>query len=163
QTLLAEGVRAPERRLSRLPLLDARERAELLATWRGAVTDYPRDECVHRLFERQAARTPERTAVVFAGLRTSYRQLNGRANPRALGVGPEVVVGVALPPSTDLIVSLVAVLKAGGAALALDPARPGANLRFMVEDSGARLVLSGPGGPEGPEALRLDELQAALD
>jgi len=168
QTLLAEGVRAPERRLSRLPLLDAQERAELLATWRGAVTDYPRDACVHRLFERQAARTPERTAVVFAGVRTSYRELNGRANRlarrlRALGVGPEVVVGVALPPSTDLIASLLAVLKAGGAALALDPARPGANLRFMVEDSGARLVLSGPGGPEGPEALRLDELQAALD
>jgi amino acid adenylation domain-containing protein len=164
QTLLAGVVADPARRLSELPLLTAPERQQLLVTWNGPHVDYPPDLCLHTLIERQAARTPDAVAVVFdfrdteptgrtanAGSALSvrhltYAELDARANQlaqhlRALGVGPEVRVGVCLERSLELLVGLLGVLKAGGAYVPLDPDYPPARLAFMLEDTQAAVLL----------------------
>lgn len=104
-------------------------------------------ECVHQLFEAQVARTPEAPALVVKGETWSYAQLNRQANRLAhrlhlLGVGPEVLVGLCLPRTADLLIALLAILKAGGAYVPLDPAYPPDRLRFQIQDSGARLLLT---------------------
>ena len=102
---------------------------------------------VHRLFESRAAESPEATALVFRGRELSYGELNGRANRlawrlRELGVGPEVLVGLCLERSPEMIVGLLGILKAGGAYLPLDPHYPAERLRWMLRDSGARVLVS---------------------
>ncbi len=153
--LLAAALAAPDVPVSRLPLLTDDERA-LLAAWNDTATGDPPAPLVHRVFEGQAAATPDATALVCEGERLSYRELNARANRlarrlRALGVGPEEIVGVCLPRSADAIVALLAVFKAGGVYLPLDPAYPPERLRFMLEDAAPRVVLAddGQGAADG--------------
>jgi amino acid adenylation domain-containing protein len=103
--------------------------------------------CLHQLVEAQAGRSPGAVAVVSEGGSLTYGELEGRANQvahrlRALGVGPEVVVGVALERSPELVVALLGVLKAGGAYLPLDPGAPPERVGFMWAESGARLLLT---------------------
>ncbi|HEX8161810.1 MAG TPA: amino acid adenylation domain-containing protein [Pyrinomonadaceae bacterium] len=147
--VLLEGVAAnPERRLSALPLLGEEER-RLLSGWNETRADYERDACLHQLFEAQAAATPSRVAVAFGDQSLTYAELNARANRlarrlQALGVGPEVVVGICLARSVEMLVALVAVLKAGGAYLPLDPEDPEERLSFALGDAGARVLLCGP-------------------
>ncbi len=164
---LLEGIAArPEARISDLPLMTAAERRRVLAAWNDTERGYPAGDCVHDLFARQAARTPDAPALVFRGERLSYAGLERRANRlanalRARGVGPEARVGVCLERTPELVVALLAVLKAGGAYVPLDPAYPAERLGYMVEDAAARLVLtdSALAGrlPPGAEALLLDE------
>jgi amino acid adenylation domain-containing protein/non-ribosomal peptide synthase protein (TIGR01720 family) len=132
---------------------DAQRRQAL--EWGTAQGAYPDDRCIHSLFEQQARRTPDATAVTFGGQRLTYDKLNARANHlahrlRAMGVGPESLVAVSLERSADLVVALLAVLKAGGAYAPLDPTYPEERLRFMLEDTGARVLLT--------EARRKDRL-----
>jgi natural product biosynthesis luciferase-like monooxygenase protein len=127
--------------------LAADERALLLTTWQDTQTAYASDECVHALFERQVARTPDALAVMFRGVSLSYRELNQRANHAAqrlrnAGVGPEVLVGVCVDRSLDMIVGLLAILKAGGAYVPLDPVYPRERLAMMLEDSQAPVLLT---------------------
>ena len=115
----------PEARISELPLLTEAERHQLLVEWNDTKTDYPRDVCVHQLFEAQVERTPDAVAVVFEGQELSYRELNARANQlahylRKRGVGPEVLVGICMERSPEMVVGLLAILKAGGAYVPLD-------------------------------------------
>ncbi|MDH3438906.1 MAG: amino acid adenylation domain-containing protein, partial [Betaproteobacteria bacterium] len=137
---LLEGVVAdPECRLSHLPLLSDAERNQLLVEWNDTANAFPR-KCVHELFEEQVACTPEATAVEYEGRKLSYRELNTRANQLAhhliaLGVGPEVLVGVCLERSLELIVALLGILKAGGAYMPLEPSYPRERLSFMLEDA----------------------------
>ena len=119
QTLLEGIVSAPESRLSQLPLLTDQERQQLLVDWNDTAADYPREQCLHQLFEEQAGRTPEAVAVVFEDRRLTYAQLNARANQlahylRRLGVGPEVLVGLCVERSLEMVVGLLGILKAGG-------------------------------------------------
>ncbi|HEY7419128.1 MAG TPA: non-ribosomal peptide synthetase [Ktedonobacteraceae bacterium] len=118
-----------------------------LAAWNATEQPYPRDACVPQLISRRAAATPEAVAVVDGEQRLSYRELNQRANQlahylQALGVGPNVLVGVNLPRSIDLVVALLGVLKAGGAYVPLDPAYPPERLAFMVKDAQAPVLVS---------------------
>jgi amino acid adenylation domain-containing protein len=112
--------------------------------------------CVHQLFERQVERSPEALAVLCRDQRLTYRQLNERANQvarllRRSGVGPDVLVGVCLDRSPELVIALLGVWKAGGAYVPLDPAYPAERLAFMVGDAGVRIVLA---DRESEEILR---------
>ncbi len=147
RTLLDGIVADPDTTIDRLPLLTQDERRQLLVGWNDTARDYPREKCVHELFEDQAARTPDAVAVVCGDRRLTYRELDDRADRlahhlAALGVGPGALVGVLLERSPDLIVALVGILKAGGAYLPLDPEAPPQRLAFLLGDGGARLVLS---------------------
>jgi amino acid adenylation domain-containing protein len=147
QTLLEGIVAHPEERLSQLPLLTEAERHQVLVEWNDTRADYPKDKCVHQLFEEQAERTPDRVAMIFEDEQMTYRQLDQAANQlaqqlRELGVGPGVLAGLCLERSTRLLVGLLGILKAGGAYVPLDPAYPRERLAFMLEDSQASLLLT---------------------
>ena len=110
---------------------------------RGAERAYEPGPCLHELFERRAAASPEAVAVVCEGSSLTYRELNRRANRlahrlRTRGVGPETLVGLSLERSPELVVGILGILKAGGAYLPLDPDYPKDRLAFMVEDAGVR-------------------------
>ena len=144
---LLEGVTAdPDRPVSRHTLLTAGER-RLLSEWNDTRAAYERDLCLHELFEAQAARTPDAEAVVCGEERLTYRALDERANRlarrlRRLGVREEVVVGVFMDRVPEMLVGLLAVLKAGGAYLPLDPAYPKERMAFMLADVRARALLT---------------------
>ncbi|HEU4882970.1 MAG TPA: amino acid adenylation domain-containing protein, partial [Longimicrobium sp.] len=145
-TLLGAAAADPDTRLSRLPLLSDDERARLVAEAAGPPLEVPALPA-HRLFEAQAARTPDAVAVVSGETVLSYAELNARANRlarrlRALGVGPERRVGVCLHRSPELVAALLAVVKAGGAYVPLDPADPPGRLAYLRQDAGVSLVVS---------------------
>ena len=119
----------------------------LFRSWNATARDYPLQRCVHQLIEAQVARTPHAPALVFGQQRLDYAELNRRANRLAhrlmdAGVGPDVLVGLALERSIDMVVGLLAVLKAGGAYVPLDPDYPRERLAYMLEDSGVKLLLT---------------------
>jgi hypothetical protein len=143
-----EGMVAdPEQRVWQVPLLTESERQQVLVAWNDTQTEYPRDQCVHQLFEAQAAKQPEAVAVVFGEAHLSYGELNRRANQlahhlQALGVGPGVLVGVYLERSVEMMVGLLGILKAGGAYVPLDPTYPAERLAFMVADAQVPVLLT---------------------
>jgi surfactin family lipopeptide synthetase A len=147
QTLLQGIVANPDQCVSRLPLLGRAERQQLLGEWNNTAADYPRDRCVHQLFELQTKRTPNATAVMFENERLTYGELNNRANQLAhyltkLGVGPDVLVGILVERSLEMVVGLLGILKAGGAYVPLDPAYPRERVAFMLEDSEVPVLLT---------------------
>lgn len=147
QTMLEGAVANPDAEISELPLLSADEHYELLVEFNDTAQDSVPALGPHQLFETHAAQTPEAIALVFGEEKLSYAQLNQRANRlarylRALGVGPEVLVGICLERSIDMVVASLAVLKAGGAYLPLDPGYPQERLAFMLKDARVALLLS---------------------
>ncbi|HYY99502.1 MAG TPA: amino acid adenylation domain-containing protein, partial [Pyrinomonadaceae bacterium] len=146
-TLLSAAADAPDARLSELPLMGGEEERVLLRDFNDTARDYPREETVHRLFERQAALSPEAAALAWGLEQMSYAELNARANRlarrlRSLGVGAETRVGVLLERSPDAVVSLLAVLKAGGAYVPLDAQYPRERLSFMLSDAGVGVLIT---------------------
>ena len=146
QTFLEGAVRDPDSRLSALPILTESERRQLLVEWNQTQKGYPQ-KCMHELFEEQAARTPEAVAVLFEGRQLTYGVLNERANQLALhlaslGLRTDDCVGICMQRSPEMVVALLAVLKAGAAFLTLDPSSPRARLAFMMEDARVSLVLT---------------------
>jgi amino acid adenylation domain-containing protein len=145
--LLAAAVEDPERRVASLPLLDARERQQLLVEWNdGGVATWG-DRVLPELLAAQAARTPDAVALVCGDERVSYAELERSAVRlahalRRLGVGPEDIVALHLERGLELITAMLATLKAGGAYLPLDPALPAERRKFLLEDSKARVVLT---------------------
>src|SRR5262249_34371783 len=118
-----------------------------LAQWNETAVEYPRDKCIHELFEEQAGRTPAQIAVVFEEEEISYRELNERANQlahylRQLGVGPEGRVGFCVGLSVEMVVALLGILKAGGAYVPLEPEYPLDRLSFMIEDASVLVLLT---------------------
>ena len=147
KTLLESVVADPDQRVSELALLTLAERHQLLIEWNTTEIDYPREACLHELFEAQAEKTPDATAVIFAGRQLTYRELDGYANQLArhlqkLGVGPEVPVGICLERSLGMIVSLLGILKAGGAYVPLDPEYPVKRLEYILNDSNIQILLT---------------------
>ncbi len=145
---LMEGLAThPEWRLDQLPLLTAAERQQILVEWNRTEVEYERDRCLPELIAAQAAKTPDRIALVSEAEELTYAQLNQRANQlahrlRENGVGAEVLVGVFMERSVEMIVSLLGILKAGGAYVPLDPAYPQERLRFTVQDARLAVVLT---------------------
>ncbi|HEX8558582.1 MAG TPA: amino acid adenylation domain-containing protein, partial [Pyrinomonadaceae bacterium] len=140
QTLLKGIVADPQQRISELPLLSERERRQILVEWNDTAVPYPRETCIHELFEARAAARPEAPAVVCGDKRLSYGELDARANQlahylRGLGVGPETRVGILLERGFEMIVSVFGVLKAGGAYVPMDMTYPKQRLAFMLEDA----------------------------
>ncbi len=123
------------------------ERHKILVEWNQTVRDYPRDKCLHQLFEEQVQRTPHAVAVEFEGQCLSYHELNARANQlanylRTHGVGPEILVGVYAVRSLEMVVSLLGIMKAGGAYVPIDPEYPAERVRHMLSDSGVTVLLT---------------------
>ena len=145
--LLEHSVDQPDQRVSRLPLLPGDERDQILRGWNATQAAYPSESCIHELFEAQAARTPDAPALVFEHQRISYGELNRRADLlarrlRPLGVAPGALVGVCVERSVEMVVGLLAVLKAGAAYVPLDPLYPRDRLASMLQDSGAAVLLT---------------------
>src|SRR5262245_23816375 len=144
--LLQAAVAEPERAIGRLDILGPEERQTILREWND--TAHPiAPVTLPELFAAQAGRTPDAIAVVFGDARLSYGELDARANQlahhlRSLGVGPEVVVGLCVERSLELLVGLLGILKAGGAYLPLDPAYPAERLAFMLDDAAAPVLVT---------------------
>src|SRR5499433_2138961 len=168
--LLEAAVAAPDVAIGRLEVLSAAERRTLLEEWNATAHALPA-ATLPQLFAAQAAASPDAVAVVFAHEQLSYGELEARANQlahhlRALGVGAESVVGVCLERSLELVVSLIAILKAGGGYLPLDPGYPRERLSFMLADAGAAVLLTHSGLRDRVDApdvrLELDGAAAAI-
>ncbi|HEX2187443.1 MAG TPA: amino acid adenylation domain-containing protein, partial [Longimicrobiaceae bacterium] len=148
---LLEGMAAePERPVATIPLLSAAELDELLAAPDRSAREHPSGLCIHEMVDAQLRRAPDSVAVVSAGARLTLAELDREADRvarllRAAGVGPEVRVGIFLQRTPTLVAALLGVLRAGGAYVPLDPAYPAERLRYMLEDSGARVLLTEEG------------------
>ncbi|WP_312408091.1 amino acid adenylation domain-containing protein [Pseudomonas rhodesiae] len=162
---MAQDARQP---IGQLEMLDRDERNRIVHGWNATAQAYPLHRCVHHLIETQVERTPEAPALYFAEQSLSYAELNRRANRLAhrliaLGVGPDVLVGLAVERCVEMVVGLLAVLKAGGAYVPLDPEYPRERLGYMLQDSAVKLlltqtqVLQALPIPAGLEVLLLDE------
>ncbi|MBC1236345.1 MULTISPECIES: non-ribosomal peptide synthetase [Nostoc] len=153
---LLEGIVAnPQARLSDLPLLTAEELHQQLVEWNNTQVEYPQQQCIHQLFEAQVERTPDAVAVVFEDKQLTYCELNARANQlahylRKLGVKPEILVGICVERSSemlpeaslDMVIGLLAILKAGGAYVPLDPNYPKERLAYMLFDTQLPILLT---------------------
>lgn len=145
--LLADILSDPDQPLSELSLLSDSEQRQLLEEWNATATDYPADQCIHYLFEAQAANTPDATALVMKNQRINYAELNAQANQlahhlRKRGIGPDTLVGIALHRSIELVTGILGILKAGGAYVPLDPTYPRERLAFMLQDTDVQVLLT---------------------
>ncbi|MBW8843346.1 MAG: amino acid adenylation domain-containing protein, partial [Burkholderiales bacterium] len=137
---------APHTPLRQMQLLPETEQAQLLA-FNATEAAFDAELCIHQLFEQQVRLRPEATALVFEQECLSYAELNARTNQlahhlAALGVGPDTRVAICLPRSTEMVVALLATLKAGAAYVPLDPAYPAQRLAFMLEDCHPTVLVS---------------------
>src|ERR1041385_86854 len=141
---------APSTPARRLEVMPEAERQQVLEEWNATAAEYPRERCVHELFEEQVERTPGAVAVVFEDRKLAYSELNVRANRlahhlRALGVGPESRVAICVERGLEMVVGVLGILKAGGAYVPLDPAYPRERLAFMLADSAPVALLTDSG------------------
>lgn len=147
ETLLLGMVDNLDQTVSRLPLLDEAECRQLAIDFNQTAADYPRQLCVHQLFEAQTKKTPEAIAVEFETERLSYRDLDLRANwlagyLRSIGVKPGVLVGVFVERSLEMIIALLGVMKAGGAYVPMDPTYPAERISFVLNDARVAVLLT---------------------
>jgi len=147
QTLLEGIIADPEHHIRNLPILDEAERRQLIVEWNSTDVEYPRDKCLHDLFEEQVERTPDSVAVVYGDQKLTYLELNSRANQLAhylisKGVGPEVMVGLYMERSLEMVIGIYGIIKAGGAYVPLDPEYPPDRIAFMVEETDVPVLLT---------------------
>ncbi|HET6364286.1 MAG TPA: amino acid adenylation domain-containing protein [Nitrospirota bacterium] len=133
--------------VAEIPILTESERHQLLVAWNATETDHSRGKCIHELFEEQVERTPDAIALSYEGEGLTYSELNRRANQlahylRKLGVGPEVLVGICMERSLEMVVGLLGILKAGGAYVPMDTDFPAERLAYLVEDARVPVVLT---------------------
>ena len=145
--ILESMVKNPHGRYELMSLLSENERKQLVGEWNNTAVEYPNQKPVHQLFEEQAERMGNALAVVYEDQQLTYADLNRRANQLAhhlqrLGVGPEVLVGVAAERSLELMIALLGILKAGGAYVPIDPSYPASRVEYMLADSGVSIVLT---------------------
>jgi len=146
--MLLEGiVTDAERPVSAIPMLTDEEKSSLLVDFNNTDVQFPSDKCIHQLFEAQVVRTPDAIAVIIDDESISYAEMNRQANRLAhslqvMGVGPDSIVGICLERSIEMIIGLLAVLKAGGAYLPIDPIYPIDRIAFMLQDAGVPVLLT---------------------
>ena len=150
QTLLESIVTHSAQPVSELPLLTKAEQHQLLIEWNDTAAVYPDDLCIHQLFEAQVEKTPDAIAVIFEDQQLTYQELNTRANQLAhhlqtLGVGPEVLVGICVERSLEMLIGLLGILKAGGGYVPLDPSYPKERLALILEDANVSVLLTQEG------------------
>ncbi|WP_437613917.1 amino acid adenylation domain-containing protein [Sorangium sp. So ce834] len=170
ETILRAAAEAPSARVGELPLLTPAERNEVLVSWNATSAPPPPAACLHELFDAQAARSPDAVAVVSDDGELTYGELRRRADAlarrlRALGVRPEVRVGLCVRRTLDMVVALWAIFKAGGVHVPLDPGYPRQRLAVILEDAAAHLLvteraLSGLVPAGSSEVLLLDKIAA---
>ncbi|MFN6500838.1 MAG: non-ribosomal peptide synthetase [Nostoc sp. DedQUE01] len=147
KTLLSAIVANPEQQIANLPLLSEAELHQVLVEWNNTQADYPQDKCIHQLFEEKVQQYPDSIAVNFANEQLTYQDLNTCSNKLAhhlqkIGVGSEVLVGICISQSIEMIIGLLGILKAGGAYVPLDPSYPQERLNFMLEDAQVSVLLT---------------------
>jgi len=147
ETLLGGIAADPDLRLSHLPLLPEEERRQVLVEWSGPKADFPRERCIHELFEAAAARAPESIAVSFGNERITYAALDRRASIlarrlRRLGIGPESMVALCAERSIEMVAGLLGILKAGAAYVPLDPGYPREHVRRILKEASVRVLLA---------------------
>ncbi|APR77523.1 Malonyl CoA-acyl carrier protein transacylase [Minicystis rosea] len=147
ETLLASAVRAPQTRVRELEVLPDDERRRLLVTWNDKGTREPITACYHEIFEAQVDRTPDAIALVAGAERLSYRELDVRANRlahrlRALGVGPDVLVGLCTDRTADLVVAVLGIFKAGGAYVPIEPGHPARRIEQILGEARISMVVT---------------------
>jgi len=145
--LLEEIVSNPGKKISELRILTEAERRQLLARWNKKRVDYPTDKCVHQLFEEHAEKSPDNVAAVFEDQRLTYRELNERANHLAhflikKNVGPEVLVGICLERSLEMVIGILGILKAGGAYVPIESSIPKERLEYILRDTDIDILIS---------------------
>jgi amino acid adenylation domain-containing protein len=170
--LLAAVIADPDRRICDVPLLTEAERQKLLVEWNDTKADYPKDKCIHELFEAQVEKTPDAVAVVFEDQQLTYRELNNRANQlahylRKHGAGPEVLVGICLERSPAMVTGLLGILKAGAGYVPLDPGYPAQRMEFMLADAGISVLLTRKGllqegGPRAEDSAGRSSILSGL-
>ncbi|MTJ55116.1 LLM class flavin-dependent oxidoreductase, partial [Anabaena sp. UHCC 0253] len=147
QSFITACIEHPQQPLHQLPLLSVSEQQQILGDWNDTAQPLPTNRCIHELFEIQAESTPDGVAVAFQERQLTYRELNEQANQLAhylqlQGVGPDVLVGIHLERSLEMMIGLLAIHKAGGAYLPLDPDFPPERLALMLADSQAPVILT---------------------
>ncbi|HEX8432684.1 MAG TPA: amino acid adenylation domain-containing protein, partial [Longimicrobium sp.] len=151
--------------LASISVLPEAERVRMVEEWNDTAVAYPREACVHELFEARVARTPDAVAMVFGDRHLTYAELNRRANRlahhlRERGVGEGARVVVLMPRGMELVVTELAVLKAGAAYVPIDPSYPAERIAFMIADSESRVVLARAADPAtelgGAERIDVD-------
>ncbi|MCC5648468.1 amino acid adenylation domain-containing protein [Nostoc sp. XA013] len=147
QTLLKGVVSDPNQGISELSILTPVERQTLLVDWNNTEVDYAQEACIHNLFEAQVEKTPDAIALIFANLELTYRELNNRANQLAhylqnVGVQPEILVGICMERSLEMVIAILAILKVGAAYVPLDPTYPVERLSFVLEDTQLKFILT---------------------
>ena len=133
-------------RVAEIEILTSEEK-QLLTTWNDTAASYPHDKCIHELLEDKAASAADRVALVYEDRHITYADLNRRANKlghylRGIGVGPEVVTGICVDRSPEMVIGLLGILKAGGAYLPLDPQYPKQRLEFMLDDARVKFLVT---------------------
>ena len=145
--LLESIVDNPQEKISRLNILTSQEKQQILIDWNNTKVDYPKEKCIHQLFEEQVVKTPEHVAVVFEREKLTYQQLNEKANQLAhylikQGVKVETKVGICVDRSLDMIIGILAILKAGGCYVPIDPNYPQKRINYILEDTSINILLT---------------------
>ena len=167
--IVLEGiVRNPNQKISVLPLLAPSELRQIVDEWNRTEVEYRPEHCVHELFEEQVERTPTAVAVEFEETRLTYKELNERANQLAhylktAGVGTDVLVGVCIERSAELVVALLGIVKAGAAYLPLETEYPAERLRFILNDSAAPILITQKSLADRIRQLGIDARIVCLD
>ncbi|RIE04952.1 hypothetical protein D3H35_03175 [Cohnella faecalis] len=147
QEVIGQVVETPHVHIDQLEIVTEEEKRQLLHEFNDTKASYPADQTIHGLFEEQVKKTPDHTAVVLESESLTYAELNGRANQlarvlRGKGVGADRIVGILAERSLEMIVGILGILKAGGAYLPIDPDYPAERIGYMLEDSGADILLT---------------------
>ncbi len=147
EMIINDTLKSTEKKIKDIDILTSEEKQKFIVEWNDTKADYPKDKCIHQLFEEQVERTPNNIAVVFEGSELTYRELNENANRMAhylqsKGVKPEILVGICVDRSFEMIIGLFGILKAGGAYIPIDPNYPEDRIAYMVSDSNCGIILT---------------------